>query len=54
MEALRAVARVGILWLLSIAAAVAVMEAGHQFVGAIDRNSDPVRVFATSGRQSSR
>ena len=50
MEALRAIARVGVLWILSLAAALVVMEAGHRFVVATDRNTaPPVRTIATSG-----
>jgi HD-like signal output (HDOD) protein len=50
MEALRAIARVGVLWVLSLAAALAVMEAGHRFVVATDRDTTvPVPMIATSG-----
>jgi hypothetical protein len=38
MGALGAVTRVGILWLLSLAVAIAAMEAGHRIVVATDRD----------------
>ncbi len=40
MGALGAVTRVGILWLLSLAVAIAAMEAGHRMVGA-NRTTGP-------------
>lgn len=55
MEALRAVARVGVLWVLSLAVAIAVMEAGHRFVVATDRDpAPPAGMFATSGNPPDR
>lgn len=38
MGALGAVTRVGILWLVSLAAAIAAMEVGHRIVVATDRD----------------
>jgi hypothetical protein len=41
MSALRAVTRMGILWLLSLAVAIAGMEAAHRLVAATDRDRLP-------------
>ena len=41
MGALRAVTRMGILWLLSLAVAIAGMEAAHRLVAATDRDRLP-------------
>ena len=52
MEALRAVVRIVILWVMSLAIAVAGLEAGHRIVAAIDRQSsvDPPGEVVTATR----